>query len=319
MNGNGKSILLKYNTIFSQNGLKIRIIKWKGGIFLNNNIVIKSKDENRKFRVRFESKYLLPFFDTIYGEDCNNKRDDIVKEIHRENNKKITKNFWINLDEDTKKKRINHMIKIQKLGITPEVLARRKYVEPWNKGKTKETDERLLKLSEDRKGEGNPSFGKKCSEESKRKQSITLKEKIKNGEFTPNVHNSRTHWDSIFNGKKYRSSWEAIYHSINEDDLFEDIRLEYKFDNDIKIYIVDFVNHSDKILTEIKPDAHKNEPKFKAKIKAAEEWCKKNNYTFRILTEKYFIENFEKIQFDKLEIPNLKSKLREIYEASKKN
>lgn len=46
---------------------------------------------------------------------------------------------------------------------------------PWNKGLTAEIDERLKKISEERKGEKNPMFGNKYTEEERKKRSETQK------------------------------------------------------------------------------------------------------------------------------------------------
>ena len=158
----------------------------------------------------------------------------------------------------------------------------------WCKGLTKETNKSLKRLSENRIGSGNPMYGHKHSEEYKKEKSILMKEKILNGEFTPCVHNSRTHWESIYEGKKYRSTWELVFHYINPNVKYESTRISYfsKQQNKKRIYITDFTNEDEKIVYEIKPEKQisGNEEKFEA----ANLWCKENNYEFKIITESYF-------------------------------
>jgi hypothetical protein len=74
-----------------------------------------------------------------------------------------------------------------------------------------------------------------------------MKQKILSGEFTPNSNNRNTHWESTFNNNTYRSSWEALYQYFNQDAEYEKLRIEYNINNTAKIYIVDFVDHVNKI------------------------------------------------------------------------
>ncbi len=131
------------------------------------------------------------------------------------------------------------------------------------------------------------------SEESKRKQSVLLKNKIKSGDWTPNVHNSRTHFsaESVINGvvKKYRSSWEAAYATIYPKAEFEKIRIPYMYLDKYHIYIVDFLKEDTKELIEIKPTSHLSNPKYIKKREAALQFCQDQGYTFIEHDEKYFL------------------------------
>ena len=60
----------------------------------------------------------------------------------------------------------------------------------------------------------------------KLQQSNKMKRKILDGSFTPNINNTRTTWDATFDGKKFRSSWEAAFFAIYDGKLeFEKIRI----------------------------------------------------------------------------------------------
>lgn len=309
-------LIEKYNEILSQHQIKLRILKWvQSQVILTSSIVLY-ETEIRKFRSRCMSPFLVQYFDDIYSVNDPTIRDNLVKGYVRQNVSNIRKKHWDTLSNEEQQSRREHMKQIQKLvdyDNKPKII-------PWCKGKTKLTDRRLLKVSNDRQGTGNPMYGKIHTEEMKKKRSEEVKQKILSGEWTPNVHNSRTHWNCSYNGIKYRSSWEAMYASLNPQDDFETIRIPYMFNGQRKIYIVDFCNTIDKILTEIKPIAHQMSEQVIAKIQAAKLWCEENDYVFRIISESYFIDHFNSIPFDNLNIPNIKSKLSKIiYEASKTN
>jgi uncharacterized protein involved in high-affinity Fe2+ transport len=117
----------------------------------------------------------------------------------------------------------------------------------------------------------------------RKKQSETMKKKIKSGEFTPCITNTWTHWDAKIklNGKikKYRSSWEASFAVCNPTLKYESIRIPY----DNKIYIGDFYDEYSKILYEIKPRSSYN-AQIK-KITSVIEYCKNNGIEFKWINE----------------------------------
>lgn len=123
------------------------------------------------------------------------------------------------------------------------------------------------------------------------KTSEAIKEKIFKNEFTPNIHNSKTHWQCEYNGKKYRSSWEAMWHSIYPDLLYETVRIVYYYNDKSRIYIVDFEDKTNKILYEIKPISQRNNDKIVAKETCAKEWCLTKGYTYVTITENELIEH----------------------------
>ena len=130
------------------------------------------------------------------------------------------------------------------------------------------------------------------------KNSIIMKRKIKNGEFTPNITNSWNYGTSylMINDKKvkYRSSWEAFFHLCNKDLEYEKLRIEYVHDNENHNYIVDFIDTNNKKLYEIKPISQLDNPIVKSKEMFCTKWCEKNEYELILITDEWFIENFNK-------------------------
>jgi hypothetical protein len=97
--------------------------------------------------------------------------------------------------------------------------------------------------------------GRRIKDKSNLKQSRIMKEKIKNGSFTPTITNTWTHWDAKIvdkDGKtiQFRSSWEACFYYSNKHLKYENIRVKGK---NGKIYINDFYDENSNILYEIKP------------------------------------------------------------------
>jgi hypothetical protein len=148
--------------------------------------------------------------------------------------------------------------------------------------------------------------GKKIKKQASKKQSITMREKIKNGEFTPNITNSWTHWDAKIkiDGKikKFRSSWEACFYICNSNLKYEMLRIPYGD----KIYIADFYDEKNRILYELKPRASYN-TQIK-KITEIIEYCKENGIIFKWINEnnilKYIdsskINGYNRKQYNKM-------------------
>lgn len=120
-------------------------------------------------------------------------------------------------------------------------------------------------------------------EKSRVNNSKLMKDNILSGKFTPNSNNRNTHWESLYNNKKYRSSWEAIYQNLYPSDEHEKLRIKYQYNGIESIYIVDFINHETKIVTEVKPRELCNDPKFIAKFDALTLWANHNGFTARIV------------------------------------
>lgn len=152
--------------------------------------------------------------------------------------------------------------------------------------------------------------GKKQIQSSAKKQSKTLRNKIKNGDFTPNITNSWTHWDAIIdNGndvRKFRSSWEACFWLSNQDYEYETVRVNSLMD-DNKIYIADFYDKENRILFEIKPKSELL--KKKDKMDSLIYYCKNNDIKFiwinennilYYINEHIFVTNSQIKQLEKL-------------------
>jgi hypothetical protein len=112
------------------------------------------------------------------------------------------------------------------------------------------------------------------------KSSITLKNLILNGSLTPKSNNRNTHWESWYNDKRYRSSWEAFYQSLNESAQHEVLRIPYvDCAGKDRVYIVDFVDDVNKQVIEVKPRELLDTPKMVPKKLALENWALTNGYS----------------------------------------
>lgn len=161
--------------------------------------------------------------------------------------------------------------------------------DPWNKGLTKDEHPSLKKFSECRMGEGNPMWGHNHSDEYKKERSDWLKKRIENGEWTPQVRNYYTHSRSIMLGKKFRSSWEAMFYKLNNHLEYETLRIPYiNENNENHIYIVDFVDHKNKNVFEIKPSVQMSKENNILKKESLLSWCENNGYAYFDISEKYF-------------------------------
>jgi hypothetical protein len=157
--------------------------------------------------------------------------------------------------------------------------------------------------------------GKKNRISASAKQRKTMKNKILNGQFTPNSNNRNTHWDSSFNAKVYRSSWEALYQYHNPDDLHEKLRIKYKYKGKSHVYIVDFVNYDTKIVSEVKPRECCKDAKFVAKYKALTVWAEKNEFTVRIVDMAFLKSLPMPSSFEAFD-DNTERKIRKLYATS---
>lgn len=305
-----KELLNYYNLFLEKNLQKIRIINLnKSELVLSNGKKIIEYKQRVNFFNRCKSKIFGDKIDIIYGDESQINEEflkNIKKQISSEAGKKCQ-----NLHKENIKKNLNNGIPWNK-GLKND-----ERIKIWNKGQTKNNNEVLKKFSEERTGIGNPMFGVKLSEDFKNKKSKLMKEKIISGEFTPNIHNSKTHWQIEFNGKKYRSSWEVVFQYLNPLCEYEKIRISYMLDGKEKIYITDFVDNQNHILYEIKPKEFLTNVKIKAKEKSAIEWCKQNGFIFKIISQEYFIKNLEFIRKSNLS-NKIKTKMEKLYEISKK-
>jgi hypothetical protein len=143
--------------------------------------------------------------------------------------------------------------------------------------------------------------------ENRKKQSDVMKEKIKNGDFTPCIRNSLTQKTLEYKGFKFRSRYEIIFFMYHYDFLknknieYETLRIPYTYKNSEHTYIVDFIDRENNIVYEIKPKDLKLKDKNLEKELALINWAQNNQYTYYSITEDqlnlYYnnmkIENFE--------------------------
>ena len=148
--------------------------------------------------------------------------------------------------------------------------------------------------------------------EKNKRQSETMKRKIGLGLFTPEVTNS---WA---NSKikitvdgcefKFRSSWEAMFWLLNQDLIYESVRIPYKNNNRNHNYIVDFEDKENRILYEIKPKSNKKDELNILKFQCAKIWCEVNEYIFKIITEDYLLKNLDILRKNGIVLNNRKLK-----------
>lgn len=139
-----------------------------------------------------------------------------------------------------------------------------------------------------------------------RKNSIKMKESISNGTFTPNVTNSWAKSRCVIRinrlGKeieiKLRSSWDAYFQLKNPNLYYEKIRIPYFINGIFHNYIVDFVDMENKIIYEIKPGGLENSEINQIKFKSARDWSVTNGYKFEIISNDWFIDNYDENVLD---------------------
>jgi len=187
---------------------------------------------------------------------------------------------------------------------------------PWNEKQKREMSRKrllylqtpagqkdILNLSLKRKGKNNPVHRQSLETKMacKIKQSNTMKEKIRKGEFTPPITNSWANSKIRFKIEDehcFRSTWEAAFYILNPKILYEKTRIPYIHTDGIqRNYIVDFTDVENKILFEIKPDATKDLKNNINKRNAAILWCKQNGYIYKMINNDYFKENAKKINY----------------------
>lgn len=161
--------------------------------------------------------------------------------------------------------------------------------------------------------------GKKSMKLRAEKNSTTMKRKIANGEFTPCITNTRTHWDAKIilddaTVRRFRSSWEAVFWNSNKHLKFELLRIPWiDLNNKRHSYIVDFYDISKNIIYEIKP---KNTwPAQDVKMQQVIEYCLVNNIKFIWINEDNILSFIDENDFKG---ENL-IQLQKVYNGIKKN
>lgn len=173
--------------------------------------------------------------------------------------------------------------------------------EPWAKGKSKETDERLNLISKKNKtiiqkmydnGEIDLSKRKINYEEVARKVSDTISRKLADGTLE-NQHRFVKGWYNKKDGTQeyYESSYERKYMEMLDEGSTKwtkrhGIRIQYYSPHKHKMcyYVPDFFINENEI-HEVKPIKRTIELENIAKTQAAEQYCLTNNLKYRIITE----------------------------------
>lgn len=193
----------------------------------------------------------------------------------------------------------------------------------WNKGLKglpgrPLTAEAKLKISIANSGDKNGMYGVKKTDEQKKEQSEMMKQLILSGEFTPNTNNRNTHWDAQFDGKQYRSSWEALYQYMNPVAKYETFRIIYELYDNTHVYIVDFIDEVNRIVVEVKPKEMCSGDKFDAKMKALYNWANNNEYSVLLVDRKWLRDQSIQIDYSRFDNKTAE-KIRKIYEVDKPN
>jgi uncharacterized FlaG/YvyC family protein len=194
---------------------------------------------------------------------------------------------------------------------------------PWNigtKGQNIGTRDHLSqivknKISLKNSGPGNGMYGVKMSDADKEMRSQIMKSKILAGTFTPNSNNKNTHWDATLDGTAYRSSWEALYQYINEFAEYESLRITYELNAENHVYIVDFVDHHNKQVIEVKPRELCLGEKFTAKMYSLNEWAKNNRYTVLLVDKEWLQAQIMDIDYNRFDDKTAK-KIKALYETN---
>lgn len=132
------------------------------------------------------------------------------------------------------------------------------------------------------------------------KNSIKMKLNIREGKFIPNITNSwansrceiRFTKDNEVVNMRTRSTWEAYFQLFNTNLSYEKVVIPYLYKGNEHNYIVDFVDYDNKILYEIKPLSNKDNSRVQTKSKYGRKWCKLNGYRYILITDKWFIKNY---------------------------
>lgn len=294
----------KFNKILLECNQQLQAISITGQeVILSNGLELKTKDTvaRCKKRVMKGNSVWKNNFDRLYSIN-HTKRKAAEAECRSVISRKGGNRCW-----DIHKERIKQNLNT---GV------------PWNKdlkGKYPYShscsEEAKRKIGQANRGKNNGMYGTKMSSEQKEFLSKQMKQKILSGKFTPNSNNRNTHWDSFYKNKKYRSSWEALYQSFDQQAEYETVRIPYWHNNKEHIYIVDFVNHTSKTLIEVKPCELLLDKRTQDKFAAARAWCASNNYQFVIVDKEYLTT--KQMPEDLFEFDSkTQQKIRKMYETS---
>lgn len=151
---------------------------------------------------------------------------------------------------------------------------------------------------------------------SRQKRSEKMKDKIANGEFTPFITKTWTHWSAkieLPDGtiKKFRSSWEACVWNCHQHLEYEKIRIPYLKDGKNHNYIADFFDETANKILEIKPVSEWNSQNDK--MQQVINFCLKNKIKFEWINENNIMQYIDETKFDdqnKEQLNKLKSGIK---------
>ena len=305
----------KLNKELEKNGQNIRVMNFDSkSIVLNNDHSPLLGADRYTFIRRNESRFYMHNMDKIYSTN-KNISDLILKEIHKKRGEYA----------QSKADMTNFLKYVNTKGRPSHNKGKKSTAPIWSKGLTKDTDPRLKRMSEDRKGNNNPAIKHNIfTQEYRENHSTILKNKILSGKFTPNTNNKHTKKHIICKGIKFRSSWESIFYYFNQQLEYETVRIPYIDENGLtRIYIVDFYDPVSKTLYEIKPKEHSKKYNTEHKIKGALAFCEINQANFVVIHQDTILDYAMKlieedfINFDEDTIRKIKKFIN--HETHKKN
>lgn len=285
--------MIKQNLQIEEKGFSIQCVSYSQKyVELSNGVILDGKNEVERFFRRLAAGWNV---DLAYNTS-DSIRDNYIAEYKSSLARAAGKQGLVAQkgNPDTHNKRVSNMKK--------EWEARRasgwiNSADPWNKGLTKETDSRVMDISKRQSGENNTVHRQttETKAQSAKNISTTMKARIKSGDITPNVQNSRTHWQVTYQGKRFRSSWEAAWFALNQHYEYETKRISYWINGVEKIYIVDFYDPATNTLVEVKPAEHTYGEVFEAKKLWAERWAGENNGKYVVVTQQYLKDNMSQL------------------------
>jgi|FreactTroBogLake_1042271.scaffolds.fasta_scaffold00019_20 hypothetical protein len=269
-----ENIITRFNSILENYNQNLRIDDYNRSLIkLSNGVIITGKNKN-VFRLRLSNtrtSIWIENFDKLFCGEITEY--DIKHQLAINRGKKS----W-NMNSETIRKNLNTGI-------------------PWSKGKPgtftgkKHSTETKHKIGQQNSGKNNGMYGRLHSDEEKCHLSKTITNLILTGKFTPKSSNRFGRWNSTFDGKKYRSSWEALYHYHNQQSEYEQLRLMYMLDGKNYVYIVDFIDHVDKLVVEVKPYNLFNGTKWEAKYTVLKDWAKQHDYKILLIDQQWLTSN----------------------------
>lgn len=257
---------------------EIRVLKHpakgKGPIELSNGRTIDAENEKRRFIGELRNPKYLSRMDVLYSTNYA-EGEELRKQFKYDSCSAAGKRAW-----ELKGDQIKQAFKER----TPWNKGTKGLIVSSCKGVNKHNSERMMRVSESRKGEGNPCYGRRMTQAEKDEISLRMRKKILDGSFTPNTNNRRTK-PIYYKGIKFRSTWEILFYYHNPHIQFESVRIPYVFEGKERVYIPDFLDNENKRLVEIKPKELAFSEKEIAKHTAAREWCQNKRYSFEVITQ----------------------------------